>query len=95
MSTYVGLLTCHGRIFESNSLKDKRRIVQSVLTKVRNRFNLSAAEVGLQDQWQSTELAFACVGSHRKTIEQELRRASELVEQTYEIEIVDAQITFV
>lgn len=32
-----------------HSLKEKRMVVKSILDKVRNRFQISAAETGLQD----------------------------------------------
>lgn len=95
MSGWVGLYECTCRIFGSNSLKEKRRVLKSVLTKIRNRFNLSVAEVDYQDDWQLAKIALVGVGSSKKLVEQELRRASYLLESTGELEIIDAQITFV
>ena len=61
------------------SLKDKRRVIQSLLDRLRSQFNVSAAEVGHQDQHRRASLAFTTVSSsHRQTsrmldrIEQEL-----------------------
>ena len=42
----VGVLTVELAIFEAQSLKDKRRGIQSVKQKLRNGFNVSVAEVG-------------------------------------------------
>lgn len=92
MSLFIGLLSCQCRIFGSRSLKEKRRVLQSVQTKIRQRFNLSVAEIEQQDHRQMTELAFVGVGSSQRVIEQELRRASQILEQTVELEILDAQI---
>jgi len=44
-----------------HSLKEKRMIVKSIIAKVRNKFNVSIAEVEEQDIHQMIVLAFACV----------------------------------
>ena len=44
------------RIHGSHSLKQKRGVVRSITQRVRNRFNLSIAEVGGQDTWQRAAL---------------------------------------
>lgn len=92
MSIFIGLLECDCRILGSTSLKDKRRVLQSVQTKISHQFNLAVAEVGRQDHWQFTQLAFVGVGSHQQTVERELRKASNLLENRWDLEILDAQI---
>jgi uncharacterized protein YlxP (DUF503 family) len=47
----------------SQSLKDKRQVVKSLLDGARRRYGVSAAEVGFQDQWQRARLGFAVVAS--------------------------------
>jgi len=42
----IGTLELHIRLLSCNSLKDKRRIVKSLLSRIRNNFNVSIAEVG-------------------------------------------------
>lgn len=53
------------------SLKEKRAVLSSILDRVRNRFDVAAAEVGLQDVHQRALLGFACVsgdGPHANEI---------------------------
>jgi hypothetical protein len=52
-------ITLH--LFASESLKDKRQVIRSVLARARNQFEVSAAEVGRQDVWNLAELGIACV----------------------------------
>lgn len=59
----VGLCTLSLEIDHSNSLKEKRRVVKSVIARVRNQFNVSIAEVDSQDLWQSAVLGIACVSN--------------------------------
>jgi uncharacterized protein len=56
-----GYVTLH--IFESHSLKDKRRVVKSLLERARNRYNVSIAEVDYQDTWQMAGIGFTVISS--------------------------------
>lgn len=47
----------------AQSLKDKRQVVRSVIDGARQRFGVSAAEVGHQDKWQRATFGFAVVAS--------------------------------
>ena len=59
----VGLLTIHIHLQGIDSLKGKRRIVKSLLERLRNRFNVSAAEVGAQDSKRLAVAGIAVVSS--------------------------------
>ena len=61
----------------SQSLKDKRQVVRSVLDTARRRFSVAAAEVAHQDLWQRTELGFATVSgsaSHASEVMDDIER---------------------
>lgn len=51
------------RLPNSFSLKDKRRIVKGLITKLRNDFNVSVAEVGATDDERRAELGVAFVSN--------------------------------
>jgi uncharacterized protein len=57
----VGYVTLH--IFESHSLKEKRRVVRSLVERARQRFNASVAEVDHLDSWQVAGIGFTCVSN--------------------------------
>src|SRR5687768_11659013 len=57
----VGYVTIH--IYESQSLKDKRRVVRSLVERARGRFNASVAEVDHLDSWQVAGIGFTCVSN--------------------------------
>ena len=61
----VGILTVELWIPETGSLKGKRRVVKSVIQKLRNSYNVSAAEVDGQDTWQRAVLAIAFVSTSK------------------------------
>ncbi|MFZ2539944.1 MAG: DUF503 domain-containing protein [Oscillospiraceae bacterium] len=53
----------HAELFlpHSLSLKEKRKTIQSIIARIRKRFNISIAEVNYQDLWQRSSLGFAAV----------------------------------
>ena len=57
----IGSCTVELMIYEANSLKDKRHVIKSLIGKLQSRFNISVAEVGLNDVWRSSIIGFACV----------------------------------
>ena len=59
----VGVCTLELEIPASQSLKDKRRVVKSLTTRVRQAFNVSVAEVDSLDAWQQATLGIVCVSS--------------------------------
>ncbi|MEK7774061.1 MAG: DUF503 domain-containing protein, partial [Deltaproteobacteria bacterium] len=52
----VGICRISLVIHGNASLKGKRQVLKSIIEKVRNRFNVSIAEVGDNDLWQRAEL---------------------------------------
>ena len=51
------------RIPGCSSLKEKRHVVQSLKDRLRNKFNVSVAEIDHQDTWQRATLAAVTVAS--------------------------------
>ena len=60
---HIGACTLHLRLLESHSLKEKRRVVKSIEDRVRNKFNVSIAEIDGLDKWQWATLGVACVSN--------------------------------
>jgi len=80
------------RIPESRSLKDRRQVVRSLLDGARNRFGVSAAEVGGQDTWQRATLGFAVVASEARLVESVVDEIDRFLWARPEIEIIDAEV---
>lgn len=59
----LGVLTLEMAIYDAHSLKDKRRVVKSLKERIRNRFNVSVAEVAHLDLRQRAGLAVAMVSN--------------------------------
>ena len=76
----VGAAIVEIHIPGSQSLKQRRGVVRSIAQRVRNRFNLSVAEVGGQDTWQRAALGLCRAGSDRRRVRADLERALEFIE---------------
>ena len=62
------------------SLKDKRSVVKSLRDKLRHRFEISAAEVGLQDVLQRGQIGISFVTSSRPTAQSLMDKVQDFVE---------------
>lgn len=59
----VGTLEIQLRLDGSNSLKDKRRVLRSVMDRVRHEFNVTIAEVEDNELWGNATIGVACVSN--------------------------------
>lgn len=80
------------RIASSHSLKERRQVVRSLLDGARQRFELSAAEVGGQDTWQRATLGFAVVASEAHLVEDVIDALDRFLWSRPDIEIVTAEL---
>jgi uncharacterized protein YlxP (DUF503 family) len=88
----VGLCEIDLSIPESHSLKDKRQILRSLLDNLRNKFNISVAEVGRMDAWQRATVGIACVSNETKFTVQVLNKAMDYVRSNPRVVVVDYSI---
>ena len=92
MSIIVGLCTVELFISESQSLKDKRQVLLSLKDRLREKFNLSVAEVDGQDLWQKAVLGLACVANEGRYANQVCDHALNLIRSVPTVEIVQSRI---
>lgn len=59
----------------SHSLKDKRQVVRSLKDRLRDKFNVSVAEIDGLDSWQNSVVAVVTVANDRTYAEQVLQAA--------------------
>lgn len=76
----VGMCLVVLRMPANRSLKDKRQVVRSIVERVRNRFNVSIAEVDDNDRWQTASLGLCCVANDRAFVEATLSKAVAFIE---------------
>ncbi|MGD9115811.1 MAG: DUF503 domain-containing protein [Dehalococcoidia bacterium] len=89
----VGTCRVRLRFPENGSLKGKRQILKSVTTRLRNKFNVSVAEVGDNDLWQVATLGIAFVSNNKRYTNEVLSKAVSLITNgRFDLEILDYEI---
>ena len=81
---------CRLEIFvpESSSLKSKRFVLNSIKKRIRNKFNVSVAEVENNDKWQRISLGISMVSNERKFIDMNVAEILKLIERDGRMEIL-------
>lgn len=77
---------CECLIPNAQSLKDKRAVLQRIMTRLKQKFNVSVAEVDYQDRWQHTVIAIVVVSSSKIAAEKELQKALAFLDSFPEME---------
>jgi len=88
----VGLCTVELYIPNGHSLKAKRQVLLSLKDRLRDKFNVSIAEVGDQDLWQQAVLGMACVADEGAYVNKVLDQAINVIRAVPTIELVQFRI---
>ncbi len=92
----VGICTIQLRLAGNHSLKGKRSQLKPLLARLHREFNVAAAEVGDQDDWQSTEIGLAAIGNDRARVDRVLQQAVTWIENgRLDWQLVDYQIEII
>ena len=90
----IGACSVKLTIFESGSLKEKRRVIKSIIGRLQSRFNISIAEVGLHDSWQTSLIGFACVTGDTSHANEIISKVINFIDGDSRVEIIDHTIEF-
>lgn len=79
-------------IYDSNSLKDKRQVIKSIMERIQSRFNVSIAEVDLNDKWGVAVIGFSCVSNNTKHANQIISNVINFIDGDSRVEIIEDEI---
>lgn len=88
----IGACELKLQIFEANSLKEKRHTIKSIIGRLKSRFNISIAEVDLNDSWKTTIIGFACVTNDSHHANEIISNVIRFVDGDSRVEIVEYNI---
>ena len=89
---HVGVCRISVRLPGVLSLKGKRGFIGSICARVRNRFNVSIAEIGNYDSWQAATLGVTSVSNDPVVSEKMLVAVLDFIERGRDgIEIVECE----
>ena len=77
---------------QSGSLKSKRYLLKGMKDRLKNKFNVSVAEVGHNDLWQRTTLGVSVVANEKKFANQVLSKVVEQINKESDLQILDYSI---
>lgn len=87
----VGYGIVNLRIPESGSLKSKRSVLNKILRRMQNEFNVSIAETGRLDNYQFAEIAFAVVGNDSRYINGKVDHLLRFIDNLQVAEVLDSK----
>jgi len=88
----VGLASIDIHIPESGSLKSKRHFLKGIKDRVKNRFNVSIAEVDHNDLWQRTTLGVSVVTNQKQFANRVLSQVVDFIGKENGVQILDYSI---
>ena len=92
----VGVCRIRLRLPENESLKGKRHVVKSVVERVKNKYNVSIAEVDEQDAWQVISLGISCVSESAQHANEMLSKVVDFIERTrFDVEMLDYDLEII
>ena len=93
---HVGVCRVILRLPGNRSLKGKRQIAQSIISRVGNRFNVSIAEVDDNELWQRLTLGIACVSNDVRIANEALSKVVGYIQDIrQDIELLDYEVEMV
>jgi uncharacterized protein YlxP (DUF503 family) len=90
MTVHIATCTIELNLTGVRSLKEKRRIVKSILSRLPRQFNVAVAEIDKQEVWQSAVIALVTVGNDTAYLHGLLEKSVAWIEQTRPYVPVDA-----
>jgi uncharacterized protein YlxP (DUF503 family) len=81
----VGVVSCELHLPESRSLKDKRRVVKSLVERIFQRYRVSIAETAFQELHQRAEISIAVVAQKESEIQKLMEHIRDLLDSQPEV----------
>jgi hypothetical protein len=83
------------RIHDCRSLKAKRRVVKAVIARIRNRFNVSVAEIEDNDVYQRAVIGLAVVSNAAGEVDARIEKILDHVEEMGLAEMVGSEMEII
>lgn len=88
----IGVITLEVIYPQVHSLKEKRRIIQSLFVKIRRTFNISIAEIEGQDLWQKSTIGIISINSSTTELQRTMDYVINFVREDNDLQMIDYQV---
>lgn len=95
LAMVVGTGKIKFRLFNIDSLKGKRKIVKSMIQRIKNNFNISVAETDFNDSHAWIEIGFSLTGNDPRVMNSKLDKVINFADEMGLAMIVDTQIEII
>ncbi|HWP49990.1 MAG TPA: DUF503 domain-containing protein [Candidatus Limnocylindrales bacterium] len=85
----IGICRVELYLPSNHSLKGKRQVLNSIKSRIKNRFNVSIAEIGHLETWQRSTIGIAMVSNDKNYVNQELNKVINHIEGSGIVSILD------
>lgn len=92
---HVGIVTIELEITDALTLKDKRQVIRSLLARIRNTFNVSAAEVGHLNAHTLATFGISAVANDKAFVNSVLEKVVDLIERDGRVLVLGYELEFV
>ncbi len=92
----VGVARISLRIPENQSLKGKRHVLQSIITRVRDKFNVAVAEVENGDKWQLATIGISYVSNDGRHVNEVMDHIVNFIcSSKFDVEVLDCEVELI
>ena len=88
----VGICEVELLIYDSNSLKEKRQVISSLIGRIKSRFNVSIAEVDEQDIWNKSFIGFSVVSNNSIQVDKMVASVINFIDNDHRVEIINKKL---
>ena len=88
----IGVCHLDIMIHDNFSLKGKRQVLKRVIDRVKQKFNVSIAEVGENDKWQRAQVGFCVVGNDKRYVNSSLDKIANFIDDLRVADILGSEI---
>ncbi|HCX90169.1 MAG: hypothetical protein COW04_02150 [Deltaproteobacteria bacterium CG12_big_fil_rev_8_21_14_0_65_43_10] len=88
----IGVCRLDIMIHDNSSLKGKRQALKRVIDRVKQKFNVSIAEVGENDKWQRAQVGFCVVGNDKRYVNSSLDKIANFINDLRVVDLLNSEI---
>ena len=90
----IGVCTLEFHLPDCRNLKDKRRFLNSLRSRISNKFNVAISEIEHHDLWQRATVGVVSVGVDRQPLDKMFQKVLREAERQTAAELISVHVEF-
>jgi len=92
---FVGRCELDLHIEECHSLKEKRRVVNSIKERLKRHYNVAVCEYGDLSLWQRAQLGLVTCGNDRTIVDATMRKAIDFLDRVHAVSLLNYEVELI